>query len=167
MTEPFHEPTVPSDWLVIATFWVAGVPKAQPRVKFASRGNFGRAYTPKGAHQAWEELLYLQCRQHVPKELATGPVRVWIDLYFPRPAEFEKAAYPEGPFEHIQKPDRDNAEKKILDVFTNLGFFKDDKQVCGGEVRKWYVERGGKPGARISIEVNQCWPYKKGKPMKT
>lgn len=154
-------PYTPADWKVIASFWIDGVPKAQPRVKFSSFGKFGKAYTPRGAHVVWEEMLYLQAKKHVPAETFTGPVRVWITMYFPRTAEYERAVYPDGPFEFIQKPDRDNAEKKILDVFTTLGFFKDDKQVCGGEVRKFYVGRGDKPGAQVSIEINQCWPYKK------
>ena len=164
--EPFHEHYDPArpDWLVVASFTVYGVPKAQPRVKFSRFGKFGKAYTPDGAHQVWEDLLYLQCRKHVPTGGAfEGPVRVWVDMYFPRSAEYLKPVYPDSRFEFVQKPDRDNAEKKILDVFTNLGFFRDDKQVCGGEVSKWYIERGGKPRAEISIEFNQNWPYKRAR----
>lgn len=167
MIEPFHETPTPCDWKVIASFWVDGIPKAQPRVKFTSNGKFGKAYTPGGPHKVWEELLYLQCRKHVPSGAPfAGPVRVWLHMYFPRTTEFERDCYPDGPFEYIQKPDRDNGEKKVLDVFTNLGFFKDDKQVCGGEVTKHYVARGGKPGARVSIEINQCWPYKRSRKQK-
>ena len=161
MSDSFHNPITPCDWKVIASFTVYGIAKAQPRVKFSAHGKFGKAYTPDGPHKVWEELLYLQAKQHVPKDTFDGPVRVWITWFFPRPKEFEKPCYPDGPFEMIQKPDRDNAEKKILDVFTNLGFFKDDKQVCGGEPSKYYVERGGKPRMHVSVEINQCWPYKK------
>lgn len=164
MTEPFHaDAPVSPDWLVVAQFIVWGVPKAQPRVKFASRGKFGKAYTPDGPHKAWEEMLFFQAKTHAPRSPYEGPVRVWLDLYFPRTSEYQKPCYPEHAIEYIQKPDRDNAEKKILDVFTNLGFFVDDKQVCGGAVNKWYVERGGKPRASVSIEVNQNWPYKRQK----
>ena len=164
MTEPFHETPTPCDWLVVASFWVAGEPKGQPRPKVSARGNFARVYDDlKNPAFVWKDLLFLQSRQHVPALAVEGPVRVWIDAYFSRPKALDTASYPDGPFEMPKKPDLDNVAKMVFDVFTNLGFWKDDSQVCGGEVRKWYVERGGKPGARISIEVNQCWPYKKAR----
>ena len=162
MTEPFHEDPTPCDWLVVASFWVAGEPKGQPRPKFARFGKHVKAYTPTdGPSHTWKELLFLQSRQHAPKVALEGPVRVWIDAYFPRPKYLDKDTFPQGPFEMPKKPDSDNVAKMVYDVFTNLGFWKDDSQVCGGEIRKWYVERGGKPGVQISIEVNQCWPYKR------
>lgn len=167
---PFAEHSQPSDWLVIASFFVEGIPAGQPRAKAAHIGGFTRMYTPTtGKPQVWKELLFWQAKDRVPKEWVgtEQPVRVEIKAFFPRPQAFDKPAFPSHPFEYAQKPDDDNIRKMVLDVFTNLNFWKDDKQVCGGETNKLYVGRddykgiGEKPGALITISVNINWPYKK------
>lgn len=156
-----------ANWETIAQFFVQGEPAGQPRIKIGRRGNFPMAYTPTGGQPGtWKELLFWQARKHVPKGRFKGPVRVWIEAYFPRTQELSKPCYPAHPIEMIQKPDDDNIRKMALDVFTNLGFYVDDKQVCGGCTDKFYIGHGSYQGlgrvvgAMIRIEINRAWPYK-------
>ena len=64
---------------------------------------------------------------------------------------------PNAPKWHTDKPDRDNADKAVLDALTNLGLWGDDKQVCDGRIRKFYVRpgdlltQGGHMGCYIEI----------------
>jgi Holliday junction resolvase RusA-like endonuclease len=46
------------------------------------------------------------------------------------------------------RPDTDNLEKMLKDVMTDLGFWKDDAQVCNEIVRKLY-----NPQPKLIIEV--------------
>lgn len=163
-----------SDWKVIAHFFVAGEAAGQPRGKISSHGRFPRIYTDyQGKPGTWKETLYWVAKHHVPAQPFGGPVKVWVKAYFPRTQQFLKPCYPDGPFEMIQKPDDDNIRKMVLDVFTSLQFYRDDKQVCGGDTQKLYVGkpghigRGSRVGAEILIEVNPNWPYKKTNPVKT
>lgn len=160
--------TVPgARWELKAGMFIVGLPAGQPRVKFDTRGKYPRTYTPtEGAPQAWKELLIIQAKKFAPAEPVTGPVRVTITAFFPRTRELEKPGYPDHPIEYIQKPDDDNIRKMVLDVFTSLGYYADDKQVCGGPTEKYYCGKGAyvgpgiRPGAFITIEVNPAWPYK-------
>ena len=63
---------------------------------------------------------------------------------------------------HTSKPDRDNLDKLCLDANTvkdglsKGDLWKDDKQVCDGRIRKFYVMSGGAiqstlPGCLIEI----------------
>ena len=159
-----------ANWKVVAHFFVDGQVAGQPRGKISQHGGFPRIYTPMdGAPGTWKEMLYWVASRHRPATPFEGPVKVWIKAYFLRPKELQKPIYPAEPMEMIQKPDDDNIRKMILDVFTSLGFYKDDKQVCGGETEKFYQAmpghqgRGTRIGTKIMIEVNPNWPYKKAK----
>lgn len=106
--------------------------------------------------EEWKGLVAVAAKRHAPAEAILGPVLVNITLIFPRPNAHFRANNPakglraDAPSWHINRPDRDNSEKAILDCLTQLGgFWRDDCQVCAGEVRKVY---GDVPGAIIEIE---------------
>jgi len=132
-------------------FFVSGLPKGQPRVKFASRGKFGKAYTPHNADD-WKALVMFEAKRHCPATAIEGPVRVDIAFFFPRPKSHftAKGLRPTAPKWHTAKPDRDNLDKLVLDGLTQLGFWRDDSQVCQGFISKAYAE---KPGAAIEITL--------------
>jgi Holliday junction resolvase RusA-like endonuclease len=142
-------------------FTVRGEPKAQPRTdgRIARRRKgrivpaYVHMYTPETA-EGWRERVTIAARQAgMPMEPWTGPVSVTIDLYFPRREKQLGPEYPDGPFLHTEKPDRDNCEKAILDTLKKARLFKDDAQVCAGPVRKWWAAKGAAPGARIVAEL--------------
>lgn len=141
-------------------FFVEGTPKPQPRVRAYTRGKHASVYNP-GTAKPWQALIAIAATRHKPAEPLTGPVSVPIDFFMPRP----RSHYRTGRYAHLLKPnapvrhtagrgryggDRDNLEKVVTDCLTRLGFWKDDGQVCAGEVRKFWAD--AKPGMRIIIE---------------
>lgn len=135
------------------TFFVAGLPKAQPRVKFASRGKFGRAYTPDSAND-WKALVMLEAKKHFSAPLE-GPIAVTLWFAFPRPkshfnskGELRESA----PYWHTSKPDRDNLDKCVLDALTTIGAWRDDCQVCKGTIAKHFTAPGDSAGVAIIID---------------
>lgn len=144
--------TTPS--LFRASFRAYGIPKAQPRARATMRGGHAGVYDP-GTAAEWKSIVVFAARALRPGEFLDGPLSVTIDLFFPRPKRLCRARDPQGRIRHTAKPDRDNCEKAILDALTQDGWFRDDSQVCAGEVRKWYHEIGGRPGVEITIEELQ------------
>ena len=133
-------------------------PKAQPRIKarvVQSRGGkaFAHIYTPSTANAFKDEIL-LRTRAHpdFPPEPWTGPVRLDVEVFFERPQYMHHKKFPDGHIPHTAKPDRDNIDKAVMDALTASGLFKDDAQVCAGEITKWYVDRECQPGVRIKAQ---------------
>jgi Holliday junction resolvase RusA-like endonuclease len=138
-------------------FMVHGDPKAQPRPrafarKFANGAIAARMYDA-GTAEGWKGLIALAARPHKPAAPIEGPIRVDVDFFFARPQRLLRRRDPEEPIPHDSKPDRDNLDKAVLDALTQLGFWRDDAQVCAGEVRKFYVSKTGSPHAKIRIEA--------------
>ena len=121
-------------------FFIKGIPAGKPRPRSARIGNHLRIYQPDDA-KGWAKLVALQARRYAPDDPLTGPVAVNLTFVFPRPrAHFtKKGLRPDAPHYHTAKPDRDNLDKLILDVFTRLGFWRDDAQVVRGTVLKLYT----------------------------
>lgn len=130
---------------------VDGIPKAQPRARATMRGRHAGVYDP-GTADAWKAIVASQARRHRPATPLEGPLSVSIEFYFERPKRLCSVRHPDGRVPHVARPDRDNCEKAVLDCLKQDGWFRDDSQVCAGEVRKWYHEKGGRPGAVIVVE---------------
>lgn len=160
-------------------FFVAGFPAGQPRVKATAFGGHARVYTPttvktsngirkehpaaawkmivrNEADKAWRESMGIAM---MPQPWR-GPLRVDLTFYLPRP----KAHYrsngelkPNAPIFCESKPDRDNADKAVLDALGDLGLFADDKQVCQGWIEKRYAcgEGSNIPGCKIKVQEAQ------------
>lgn len=137
---------------VSVLFTVRGLPKAQPRVKAFRRGAHAGVYTPGSASQ-WKDLVVFAARAHRPPSPLDGPLSVSIDFLMPRPKSRMRKRDPSGEIPSSAKPDRDNLEKAVLDALTQDGWWRDDAQVCAGEVRKLYHAKGAAPGARIAIRA--------------
>lgn len=150
-------------------FVVRGVPVGQPRARgramkrFSSRQqrmvDVAHIYNPTKASAkdgggllpitVWKKRLTLAANPHMPRDPWTGPVRLDLCAFFPRPQYLMKPSSPAGPIRYAAKPDRDNMDKAVLDTLKNAGLFRDDAQVCAGEIEKWYVAKDGAPGVRI------------------
>jgi Holliday junction resolvase RusA-like endonuclease len=134
----------------VILFEVRGIPKAQPRAKAVRRGAHAGVYDP-GTADSWKARLCIAARPHRPVTPLEGPISVSIDFLMPRPKSLSRKKDPAGEVPHTSKPDRDNLEKAALDALTQDGWWRDDSQVCAGEVRKLYHAKDGVPGARIRI----------------
>lgn len=142
------------------SFFVAGIPKGQPRVKAFSRGKHAGVYDP-GTSDGWKLLIRHEAKKAWDGVQWEGPLRVAITIYFPRPKSHFKTGKnahvlrENAPIWHTSKPDRDNCDKAIMDALTNLGVWKDDSQACDGPVRKKYVTGNQSAGAQITI--GEAW----------
>lgn len=145
---------------VALSFTVFGSPIAQPRQRHkVVREQFAMNYTPSNHPvRQWKYNVSMTALEAIskqasslPRPLDAGPLRVDIDIFFPRPQKFKARKYSAGPIRHVCKPDRDNIEKAILDALKGI-VFVDDCQVCAGEVKKFYHELNGRPRAEIRIE---------------
>jgi Holliday junction resolvase RusA-like endonuclease len=146
----FSPAQIEPNWQLVAVIEVDGIPKGQPRVKAYRRGDVTGVYTP-GTANGWKEMLTFAAKPERPVQPMEGPIRVDAEFRFPRPQRLNRAKDPDGMVWCTAKPDRDNADKCILDVLKNLGFYRDDAQVCDGAPRKFYHAKGGRPGATITV----------------
>lgn len=133
---------------VIDTF-IPGIPKATPRTRSFSRNEKAGVYTPKTADD-WKSIIALYIRKyHGLKH--SGPVRVELRFYLPRPKRLMRKKDPDGPIWHTSKPDKDNLEKAVLDIMTNCQIWEDDSQVCSSEVNKYYCGKSGRTGLALKL----------------
>jgi len=142
------------------SFFAAGLPKAQPRAKARAFGKFAQVYNPKTAND-WKMIIRHEAQKawkDYPNQWL-GPLCVNLTFYFPRPKNHFNSKgelKPTAPKWHTAKPDRDNLDKSVLDALTNLGIWGDDKQVCDGRVKKYYVPFGliatGVAGCTVEIK---------------
>lgn len=135
------------NWSPFASFTVSGEPKAQPRARAFAKpiggGKFSaRVYDP-GTAEGWKGCICLAARDHVPPSPLSGPIRLDVDFLFPRPGRLKRRRDPQGRIWH----------KAVMDCLKTLGFLADDAVVCAGELRKFYVAIGERPGANIRISV--------------
>ena len=75
-----------------------------------------------------------------------GPVEVRIGLIFPRPKSSKNGARPST----RTTGDIDKHARNILDALQDGGLIKDDAQVIGLAVTKYYTSAGSTPGAQIT-----------------
>lgn len=129
---------------------VRGNPKAQGRPRAFVHGKHAGVYNPSNADD-WKSLVTLAARDKRPMNAIEGPVIVDLTFFFARPKRLCRKKDPPGAIPHTSKPDRDNLDKAVLDVLTDLGFWRDDCQVWGGRIQKFYCAIGDSPGAEIRV----------------
>jgi Holliday junction resolvase RusA-like endonuclease len=139
-------------------FFVNGIPKGQPRGRAFVTGGRARIFTP-GTAEAWKGDVARAAAWAAPAAPLTGPVRVDVAIWLPRPKRLMRKGDPDRSIWCTAKPDCDNLAKAILDALTVLGFWRDDAQVCAFSLTKSYHGKTpegcgnlGRPGARIAIE---------------
>jgi crossover junction endodeoxyribonuclease RusA len=123
-------------------FFVAGIPKAQPRVKAFVRGGHAGVYTPDSA-ESWKQAVRLQAIANAPERLMAHSVRVELDFFLPRPkAHFKRDGNVKAnqPIWHCKKPDLDNLIKAVTDAITDTQrVWLDDSQICAISATKSYA----------------------------
>lgn len=134
-------------------FFVAGVPKAQPRPRAFARQIGGRVIArvyDAGTAEGWKGCVAIAARDLIPQQPIEAPVTLKLNFYFPRPKNhFLKSGLRlNAPKAHTSKPDFDNAAKAVVDAMTALGFWRDDAQIAEATISKSYSDR---PGCLISV----------------
>lgn len=148
-------------WETLASFWVAGIPKGQPRTQAAAFTPAGggapraRVFTP-GTAEAWKGDVVRAAEPSTPKTPIDEACKLDVAFYLKRPKRLMRKKDPAGPIRHDGKPDVDNLYKAVADTLENLGFFDDDKRVCDSHVRSFFHSKTGRPGARIRVMVERA-----------
>ena len=132
-------------------FIVFGDPKGKARPKFAKKGNFMKAYQPKGQQLAenYIRMSYLEAANNV---YFTGPVKMKINAYYPIPKSTSKKKREEmlsGLIRPAIKPDYDNIVKSVADALNRVAY-EDDRQIVSGYFEKYYSDR-----PRTEIEIRE------------
>jgi crossover junction endodeoxyribonuclease RusA len=76
----------------------------------------------------------------------TGPVRLLVAFYLPRPKSLPKKV-----LHHVKKPDLDKLVRSVKDGLTRVAW-KDDSQVVDVKAIKRYAELGTTPHAVITVQ---------------
>jgi len=137
------------------SFFAAGIPKAQPRVKAFVRGGHAGVYTPDGA-EIWKQEVRRQAVANAPESVIAGVVRVELDFFLPRPkAHLDRHGVPKpkSPVWHCKKPDLDNLIKAVTDAITDTQrIWLDDSQICEITATKTYALNA--VGCSVSISAD-------------
>ena len=129
------------------TFTVPGVPVGKGRARFVRAT--GRAYTPAKTVSYEGQIAQYAAIAMVGREPLLGPVRLFIEATFPKPASWSKKRAAETLW-HTGKPDFDNLAKNVGDGLNGIAW-RDDAQVCSAQVIKRY-SNDGSAWLRVVIE---------------
>ena len=136
-------------------FFVAGIPKAQPRVKAFVRGGHAGVYTPDSA-ESWKQAVRQQAVANAPESLVAHPIRVELDFFLPRPKAHYKrdgSLKADQSIWHTSKPDLDNLIKAVTDAITDTQkVWLDDSQICEISATKTYALQQSGCSVRINTE---------------
>lgn len=122
-------------------FEIPGEPVAQGRPR-AGKTWTGKTvlYDPSKSRD-FKQFVRLVAAQHAPKELITGPIRLFVDVYRPTPKRLQtkpkQALIDSGELRPTVKPDVDNYVKGVKDGLNKV-IWEDDSQVVDLTVRKFY-----------------------------
>jgi len=131
-------------------FTVLGEPMGKKRPKFARRGKFVHAYSPK--ENVDYEAKVREAYGNNPS-FANAPLRVEITAYCAIPKSFSKKKAiqaRDNQLKVLSKPDVDNVSKIILDALNEIAY-DDDKQVVYLSISKFYSET-----PRVDVRINEA-----------
>lgn len=135
------------------TFSVPGSPVGKGRPKFARRGAFVTAYTPKPT-VSYENLVKLYASEAIGSlPPFDGPVRLTLKISVMPPASWSKRKTSDallGIVRPMVKPDIDNIYKAVTDAMNGIVYI-DDKQICDVWMTKHY---SATPEVRVIVEAS-------------
>lgn len=165
----------------VIEFEVAGVPRPQPRARtrvVQPRGKraFAHIYNPD-TNREWKQAMRIAAQRAtretplpmwdrlMPSDMRPWDqaVRVDVEAFFQPPAWMtrwleSRGAALECSLPMLERPDRDNLDKVVLDVLTQEGWWADDSHVYIGRVGKWYVRPGFAAGVKIRVQFEELDP---------
>ena len=131
-------------------------PKGKGRPRFARRGKYVSAYTPKTTveyEKTIKDAFLEQCVDQYDKEYS-GPIKVSIWAFFePLKSYSKKKRLELIETPHLKTPDADNIAKSILDALNGIAW-KDDSQISDIDIHKYY-DKEDKVVVEIKYEDNR------------
>lgn len=135
-------------------FQVDGDPKPQPRPRaFARRmgAKFVARVYDAGTAEGWKSRIAMAVKPLLPSTPIEGPVAVSLVLFLRRPQNLCRQKDPREEIPHTSAGDCDNFAKGVLDALTQLGLWRDDRQVFSLHVSKYYTAIDGRPGMHAVV----------------
>lgn len=136
-------------------FFIAGIPKAQPRVKAFVRGGHAGVYTPDSA-ESWKQAVRQQAVANAPESVVAQPIRVELDFFLPRPKAHYKrdgSLKVDRAIWHTNKPDLDNLIKAVTDAITDTQrIWADDRLIYQISATKSYALNASGCSVRIDTD---------------
>lgn len=124
--------------MAVRKFVFFGKPIPKGRPKFRRMGKYTSTYTPKTTVDYENKIrtAYMQQNENMPP--LEGGVISNIEIVIPMPASWskKKKAEMDQTF-HIQKPDKDNLEKSILDALNGVAYVDDGQIHTGLTTKIW------------------------------
>ena len=120
---------------------IMGNPVAQGRPR-AGKTFTGKTvlYDPLKSRD-FKQYVKLVAAQYAPKELITGPIKLFVDVYRATPKKYQtapkRALIESGELRPTSRPDVDNYVKGVKDGLSKI-IWQDDSQVVELTVRKFY-----------------------------
>ena len=121
------------------TITIDGIPKGQPRPRFANRGSFVKVYNPDAK---LDKKIKAIIAEQVDFEIIEGAVEVGMIFYMPivkSTSKKNRALMISNDIKHVKKYDIDNLEVKMLNCMSKIAYV-DDNQVWKLNSVKLYSE---------------------------
>lgn len=83
------------------------------------------------------------------RAILTGPVRLTVAFYLPRPKKFSKRGVPVA---HLTAPDWDKLSRAVSDALSHV-VYADDKQIVEAVIGKFYTDVDEPPHVRVRVET--------------
>ncbi len=137
------------------TFFVAGVPKPQPRARgrhvITKDGReFTTVYNPS-SNADWKRLIALELGRRWSGMPVKGPLVLSLKFLFGRPKTHYRRCgnlKPDAPLLCESHGDFDNLAKAVADVMQSRSVFVNDKQIVRATILKVY---GVRPGVGVHL----------------
>ena len=137
---------------------IIGVPKpgGSKRAFVAKSGKIAMVDMCK-QNREWRNSVIIQAREQYDGAPLTGPLRIDVSFYMPRPQSHYRTGKHAGrlkdaaPLWHTSKPDVLKLMRSTEDALTDAGIWRDDALVSEQSIRKYYAVEG-RIGAIITIE---------------
>ena len=134
-------------------FRVYGIPAPQgskiPGVSSKTGKMFVREQSSKTLRPWRQDVKEAAILAMADLPILTGPVRLHVDFYMPRPASVTPRRRPLP----MVAPDLDKLVRGVGDALKAAGVYRDDAQICSIRATKYYAtdDSNGSPGAWIVI----------------
>jgi crossover junction endodeoxyribonuclease RusA len=139
----------------VITFFVPGLPVAQPRQRTRVVATAGRTFTQNytpSTHpvQDWKATIRLAASSQT-EPMMEGPLMLGVDFVFPRPKSQTRKAGNVATWK-ATKPDWDNLGKALADALTGI-LWRDDAQLAVVLIRKKVAGDGDTVGTTVKVMV--------------
>ena len=125
-------------------------PVGQPRHRVGTINGKARLYLPSDHPvHAFKRAIRAAFAMRVKAKI-TGPIRIEVNTWFPRPKSKVWKTKPMPAYFHTSKPDSDNVLKAVLDALNGVAWI-DDAQISVETFRKYVCSGSDAPRAEITI----------------